>query len=59
MTEAEYEPSIEIRQTKKTSHFMNVLRNGPIFEDLYFFGVDINAYRFNYIPQIFDASHRK
>ena len=34
VTKAEYESSIEIIQTKKTYYFMNVLSNGPMFEDL-------------------------
>ena len=38
---------------------MNALRNGPIFEDLYFFQVDVNACRVNYITQIFDVVHHK
>ena len=36
VAKSKYELSIEIHQTKKTSYFMNVLRNGPAFEDLYF-----------------------
>ena len=57
MAEAKYESSIEIRQTNKTSQFMNVLRNGKIFEDLYILWVDMNACKFTYIPQIFDVGH--
>ena len=59
VTEGKYELSIEICQTKKNSYFMNVLRNGPLFEDLHFFWVDMNVGSVNYIPQIFDAGHRK
>ena len=59
VTEDKYESSIEIHQTKKTSQFMNVLRNGTIFEDIYLLWVDMNACRVNYIPQILDAGHRK
>ena len=38
---------------------MNVLRNGPIFEYLYFAWINMNACRIDYIPQIFDGVHHK
>ena len=38
---------------------MNVLRNRPVFEDLYIFWVNVNAYRVDYIPEVFDVVHAK